>query len=294
MLMYGSKYFDPFRLFKILLHRVIHSMARKNHAKYPQVAIYSFDHIGLTINLEGRYESHALQAIGEFISMRIPNAEKKVALDIGANIGNHSLFLSELFEKIYSFEPNPYAFRLLEINADYQARKKNIITCNFGLSDCDKTLHFLAASLNIGGSHIIDAKENTGEHKKIEISVKQGDKLSLLDNQSIALIKIDVEGHELPALKGCRGLIEKNKPIILFEQSMLEINDGTSPVIEYLKELNYTFAVLERNFNFGEKFLQKAIAFLFRSVFGFGLNIAVKERFDKKFYEMIIAIPKSS
>ena len=40
-----------------------------------------------------------------------------IALDVGANIGNHTVrFSAPKFEKVYCYEPNKVAFYLLSIN----------------------------------------------------------------------------------------------------------------------------------------------------------------------------------
>ena len=95
------------KVFKIVLNRVNHSFARKNIEIYPQLVIFSFDHIGLSLNLEGRYENSSLMLVEEFIKNKLPNAKDKTALDIGANIGNHSIFFAKQFKYVYAFEPNP-------------------------------------------------------------------------------------------------------------------------------------------------------------------------------------------
>jgi len=74
-----------------------------------------------------------------------------------------------------------------------------------------------------------------------QIEVKVADELPVLFEKKISLIKIDVEGHELAALRGAKELIKKNKPIVLFEQLSSEFSNGTSKVLEYLKELDYVF-----------------------------------------------------
>ena len=56
--------------------------------------------------------------------------------------------------------------------------------------------------------------------------------------QKIGLIKIDVEGHELLALKGMIKIINRRKPIIVFEQNR-DIYNGTPDVIEFLRSLGY-------------------------------------------------------
>lgn len=78
----------------------------------------------MSINLDGRYENTELTLLEQFIKKKLPNSHKNTALDIGANIGNHSVFLSKFFNHVYSFEPNPITYDVLLLNAKYAAPKK--------------------------------------------------------------------------------------------------------------------------------------------------------------------------
>ena len=89
--------FQSFKILKIILSYINNKIARKNIKKFPQLAIFSFEDIGLIINLDGRYEDENLQLIEKFIKNNLLDSKLKTALDIGANIGNHSLFLSQYF-----------------------------------------------------------------------------------------------------------------------------------------------------------------------------------------------------
>ena len=48
------------KIFKFLMNRLNHWIARKNIINNPQLVIFSFDHIGLTINMEGRYTQYLI------------------------------------------------------------------------------------------------------------------------------------------------------------------------------------------------------------------------------------------
>ena len=54
------------------------------------------------------------------------------------------------------------------------------------------------------------------EIEQIKVETKKLDDL-ITDDVQINFIKIDVEGGELDVLKGAKGVIKKNKPIIIFE-----------------------------------------------------------------------------
>ena len=128
----------------------------------------------------------------------------------------------------------------------------------------------------------------------IKVKVKRLDQLENIIHSDVSLIKLDVEGHELSVLKGAETLIMKSKPIILFEHLSDEINEGTSPVIKDLLSKGYEMYVLGNNFYFGPSIIGKSISFLLRSIFGHQKSISRVKFFEKRFYEMVIALPKKT
>jgi FkbM family methyltransferase len=238
--------FDLFAPLKIFINSYNHHLARKHLKIYPQLAVFAFDHIGLCINHYGRYESRTLSLIGNYLESVIPDLSRTVALDIGANIGNHSLYFSELFKEVLAFEPNPRTFALLKFNAEHVCSKGNITCFNFGLSDQNSELFFKTSKSNVGGSRIVEDPQSGRDEDMFLIQVKRADDFAELYDNKISLIKIDVEGHELAALKGAKSLIEKNNPVILFEQHASDFSEGRSDVVDYLRGLNYRFFTIER------------------------------------------------
>jgi FkbM family methyltransferase len=285
--------FQPLKLFKIIINKLNHNLALNHVNNFPQLVIFSFDHIGLSINLEGRYENEPLALVESYIKDHLLDAKDSVAMDIGANIGNHSLALSKYFKKVYSFEPNPITYDVLNINSKYAAIKNNIFPFNFGLSDKEGELPFVINTTNIGGSYILSNDHNIGEQQeKIIVQVKEADSLDFLRKDKIKLIKIDVEGHEINTLRGAENIINSNKPTILFEQGIDEIEGGRSEVIDYLSSLGYSFYTIEKRFYFGGSFVGRLLGLVLRSIFGYQLSFVRTDVFKKRFYEMILAIPK--
>jgi FkbM family methyltransferase len=286
----GDRRFNLLEIFRIIVNKYTHKISSDHLAKFPQLAIFAFDHIGLTINIDGRFENKSLLIVKKFLENLNYGFSKTIALDIGANIGNHSVFFSEIFKDVYAFEPNPYTYELLKINSIFVCPKKNIKIRNYGLSNKNKNLAFNMDFNNIGGSAIVNnVKSPVG--KNIRVPVKKLDSLEELRNKKISLIKIDVEGHELEVLLGGDTLIKKNYPIILFEQQQNEIINGTSPVLSYLNSLDYNFGTIEENFYFGENYVQKLLSVFFRMLFGSQLRIVKRLHFKPRFYDMIIAFP---
>ena len=148
-----------------------------------------------------------------------------------------------MFKKVYAFEPNPVAYEVLKINSNFISETKNIEPFNFGLSDINGTLPFLINHSNIGGSAIADNDETS--ENIIDVSVKKLDDLTILNDENIALIKIDVDGHELDVLKSGKKTIMKHKPFIYFEFAPYlyrEFGYSSEILIKFVKnDLNYIF-----------------------------------------------------
>ncbi len=285
----NQKSFQPKRLVFIILYLINEYIASKLIKKFPQVSVFAFDQTALMINMNGRLSDDSLKLIISFLKKKQLKFSNEILIDIGANIGNHSIYFSEYFKKIYAYEPNPATFQLLNFNSKFVCKKNNIFPKMIGLSNKKNLLNFEINNSNLGASKII---KNKSQSKRQIISIKV-DKLDDIfsDANKVAVIKIDVEGHELEALKGAEKLIIKNKPYIIFEQHAGEIKNGSSETIEFLKKFGYKFAKSEKNLYFGENFFKKIFSSFLRLFLGHRLMLIEASFFETKFYETILAIP---
>jgi FkbM family methyltransferase len=129
-------------------------------------------------------------------------------VDIGANIGNHALFLSRKAGVVHCFEPNPRAYQRLERNIALNDIS-NIIVHQHGIGSENAVRHFHDESDgNLGMSRYSPDGE-------LELEVRRGDDVISLDR--VDLIKIDVEGMEADVLCGLRRSIRKYRPVVVFE-----------------------------------------------------------------------------
>ena len=256
----------------------------KNH-RY-QLAIFAFDYIGHKINLDGVYELNDLDVFKKWMLERgLLNGSM---IDVGANIGNHSLYFSKFFHKIYSFEPNPRTFALLQINASLA---QNVVCYNFGLSDRAGLAELHTSPSNSGTARIVSGRVDNSQ----TIELRTLDSIAELGECDVRLIKIDVEGHELSVLTGAKRLIQKCRPIIIFEQNVTEFRHGSSDSIELLKELGYRrFATVERYPNISisvPTFVRVPLTALVRLLFGYKSRVTPTVSFKPKFYSFVVAIP---
>lgn len=216
---------------------IISRNSQKLAGKYPKVICFSFDFIGNYINCYGRYEDSQLKKLREIV---IQQGCGSTALDIGANIGNHSIFFAELFEKVIAFEPNPKTYAVLKINTGHL---KNVVCLMIGASSRKATLNFSVNELNMGGSTIVSEDTITDQNNfsQIKIEVWPIDQIDEIRDEKVGLVKIDVEGHEIDVIRGMSDTLRRNKPIIAFEQEAKEIIDGSSVALKELKNVGYNY-----------------------------------------------------
>lgn len=207
--------------------------------------------VDIVIYNTGEWEPHVVKVFKKYLK---PGA---VFVDIGANIGYHSLFVSKFLNgqcKVHSFEPQPDLCKQLS-----KSLLLNSLTCvtvhNYGLANTSENHEIIIRDENIGSSSMIGAvKENP-----LVISGRQTVALKRMDDvfavaDSISFIKIDVEGFEYEVFLGGEQTLRKHKPIILFEYSPLLYRtiDEELPIkiLNYLSELGYTFYDVGRGEDF--------------------------------------------
>ena len=161
-----------------------------------------------------------------------------VMIDVGANIGNHTLFFcNELSPKaVYSFEAVGDTFRILQRNIELnELNDKTEIFC-MGLSDKDTNGEIANTYAdNIGATSLREGNGNI-IFKKIDD----------FDFENVRFIKIDVEGMELQVLKGARDTIIRERPYILMES----FSDQFQQNSDYLRKLGYSWITIKENMNY--------------------------------------------
>lgn len=254
-----------------------------------QLVVFAFDHIAHKINLNGIYEREELEILVEWIKLKYPLLLNGTAIDIGANIGNHSVFFSNYFKKVKSFEPNYRTYQVLEVNSKLS---HNIETFNFGISDKEQSLILNINKNNIGGSYLSSTSEIKNQISHDVVKLFKLDSL-LNKNDNITLIKIDVEGHEVNVLKGAEEIIKESKPLILFELNISAFKNGISDEIEILKKYGYKkFATIETSPKFyaiGSSRFKRIVNFFYSKE----NCIIIKNNIVPANYYFIIAIPEN-
>lgn len=149
--------------------------------------------------------------------------EGDVVVDIGAHIGIFTNFLAEQVGasgKVYSFEPAPLTYKILQHTIDYNNLKGNVEAYQVAVSDKEDELTFYIydnSKISSGNSF---SDHNTAGQNPIPITVKTVSLDDFFKNKqaaNISFIKIDAEGAELEILKGAEKTIKAHKPFITLE-----------------------------------------------------------------------------
>jgi len=156
-------------------------------------------------------------------------------VDVGANVGNHSLALALLprTSGVIAFEPNPQAFALLQFNVAINGLEGLIRTHRLALSDREGEATLRQPNSNLGGSSLEAAMPS-----KAGVVAEHRCRLVIGSDwlpDPVALIKIDVEGHELSCLRGLLPVLERDQPLLF-----VEVGDTHQrQLLEVLKPLGY-------------------------------------------------------
>jgi FkbM family methyltransferase len=169
--------------------------------------------VGKSLDLYGEFSEGEAAVFAQIL------APGQIAIEVGANIGAHTIQLAKLVGPqgaVLAFEPQRVIFQLLAANVALN-EQFHVRTFHAAVGREAGTLTVptgdYEAALNFGGVAL--SKGGPGE----TVPVMTLDSLSL---PSVRLLKIDVEGMEGEVLSGARGLIAQHRPILYVENDRRE------------------------------------------------------------------------
>lgn len=210
------------------------------------------DLIQTTIIKTEFYDLSALKDIQNYIK------DGSIILDIGANIGNHSMFLARFCrpEKIYAFEPVPATYSILIENIERNHYGDIVTAYPYGAGKAAGRASISKFNQeNIGGTELQEDAEGSIEIVSIDSFIPGLNKLDF--------IKIDVEGFENWVLEGAIHTIQRFKPTIyieIFEKNFDNIN-------QWLQ--NQGYGIIKQYYSTDFIYVHKS---RINSVEGFGLH----------------------
>ena len=146
-----------------------------------------------------------------YVFKHIP--QRRVMIDVGANIGIFARPAAHVFEKVICFEPVEKNFVVLEKNMQ---GLHNVELHNLGLSDRAQRAKFELKTLKCGQSQQVEEWSQDPEFEPYECDLITLDSFGL---EQVDWIKVDVEGYEMQVLEGGRETIRRNRPWLLLERN---------------------------------------------------------------------------
>lgn len=160
-------------------------------------------------------------------------------IDVGANIGLISLFISKFFpaSKIYSFEPGDVTHECLA-NSIKKNKITNIELIKKGVSNqVANNISFFIDPYSTGGSSLVIDKDKHSSLRPVEkISLVTLDSFVMERGLRPSLIKVDVEDAEELVLLGARATINSFHPTFIVESNNEKILKDPSFMLEIFKD----------------------------------------------------------
>ena len=169
-----------------------------------------------------------------------------IAIDVGANIGHFTVAMGNAVGcsgRVISIEPNPRAHRRLQENVRLN-RLRNVTCERAAMCRDDGAIAPFFVPTRASGEGALSAKLTYTRFEKFDVLCRSGERLLSelgLLGQPLALMKIDVEGHEADVLEGFGASLDQFG-CIMFEYELRNIRAaGNSPgeVLDVLGRYGY-------------------------------------------------------
>lgn len=212
--------------------------------------IDEYDLIGSCIKNYKVWEYHLYEIYSKIIT------KDYYCVDIGANIGFHSIQFGNLGKKVYAFEPQRYVFNQLSTNILFNNLDNVIDSYRLGLGAKTETQQLWNiehenwvgnGAHNWGGRGVIQS--NLDPKKANENVFREEDIINIISLDSLDIykcdfIKIDVQGYEYNTFVGAENTLDKFKPIIFLENHIGD-SENELKAKQYLIDKNYEFYRLD-------------------------------------------------
>lgn len=182
------------------------------------------------------------------------NANKiDLFIDAGANLGLYSIDLNRRcpsLRETIAFEPVPSNFNQLCGNIFMNGMSERVTPKRYALSDGDGTAVLnIDSKFTVHSSLYTDVTRPTKFDVTIDVSLMKFDDHHNFDGRFVFL-KMDIEGHEAPALRGMSGFLTRNKASLQIESAPALFD----AVKQQLTKLGYTYSGNEGNDHFFSNF----------------------------------------
>ena len=201
------------------------------------IICFENDHLTNTLKQGAFYETFLIGVLNTIFN----DKDQFCFYDVGANVGYHSLFVKKKFKnaKVYSFEPLPNIFSVLEKNIENNFL--DITPVNVALGEISGNINIVFDKSDSGNSKI----SRTGNVCKIT-------SIDIISKELLVpdFIKIDVQGFEKFVLAGAKNVISNKRPYLIFEYCPFLEAEGSptmNTILTALEKIGYEFFIFRHH-----------------------------------------------
>ena len=165
----------------------------------------------------GRYYEHS---VTHWLERMLADRPDPVLYDVGSNIGYYPVRFGAAASRVYAFEPVGGTFATMRANVERNGLD-HVVPLQLALSDADGTAEIDIWSSS--GSNTLYRRRFGADHPHTLLG-SETIELARLDRLTAAgelappdVVKIDVEGAELAALRGAAETLSRHRPLVLVE-----------------------------------------------------------------------------
>lgn len=161
----------------------------------------------------------------------------EISIDVGANTGTYAYLFSQYSDQVIAVEPHPrLADRLKRL------LPASVKVLSLAASNQDGVSEFYVPAFDGREIHTRSSLEADVNRemicRTILVEKRRLDQMPL-GSCLVAVIKIDVEGHELSTLQGLVGILERSKPTIIVESEARHHAEAPYNVFSFLHSFGY-------------------------------------------------------
>jgi FkbM family methyltransferase len=205
-----------------------------------RVTLYPGNETSRSIFVTGLYEPNEFFLLSKILKPGM------TFVDVGANMGLYTLYAARRVGpagRVLAIEPSTREIAILENNIRLNALT-NVRVRTDPLSDEVAEVELLVAQAQYSGHNTLGAfgYSTQLDHREKAQSNLLDDVVTAEGLSRIDVVKIDIEGSELKALRGATGTIQRHHPLLLLELSdraLQHQNANSSDVLSLLAQFGY-------------------------------------------------------
>jgi len=172
-----------------------------------------------------------------------------VVCDVGSYLGYYALLAAQRVGKtgkVYAFEPDPHSFEYLQRNIRANQFEQIVIPVQKAVADRSALFTFHVDEGDHSRSSLF---RHEGEGRKITVECVSLDEFFRDIPTGVSVIKMDIEGSEVKALRGMERLLSRSPEVVMFVEcnprALEAAGDNVTQLLETLKGFGFHISVID-------------------------------------------------